>query len=52
MPNPLRLGVIGLGRRWRRRYRPALQDLADSFTVVGLYDQVQVRAEREAQALG
>jgi myo-inositol 2-dehydrogenase/D-chiro-inositol 1-dehydrogenase len=52
MLEPLRLGVIGLGRRWRRRYKPALRTLADSFVVRGLYDQIQMRAQREARRLG
>src|SRR5436305_1819015 len=48
----MRLGVIGLGRRWRRRYRPALRALRGRFTVELLCDEVQARAGREARALG
>jgi predicted dehydrogenase len=51
MTNPLRVGVIGLGRRWRKRYRPALRALHDRFRVHALYDQVQQRALLEAQRL-
>lgn len=51
MENPLRIGVIGLGRRWRRRYKPALRDLSDCFQVRAVYDQVHERAEREARSL-
>src|SRR4051812_28464770 len=45
---PLRLGVIGLGRRWRRRYRPALAGLKDLFQVVAVTDHVQQRAAQES----
>jgi predicted dehydrogenase len=45
---PLRLGVIGLGRRWQRRYQPALRALKSLFRVVAVIDQVQQRAAREA----
>jgi predicted dehydrogenase len=48
----LRVGVIGLGRRWRRRYEPALRALRDRFRVCAVCDQVQVRAQREARRLG
>jgi predicted dehydrogenase len=48
----LRVGVIGLGRRWRRRYEPALRALRERFRVCAVYDQVQVRAQREARKLG
>lgn len=51
MEGPLRIGVIGLGRRWRRRYGPALRQLPDCFRVRAVYDQVRHRAEREARAL-
>src|SRR6266478_2001490 len=51
MTNPLRVGVIGLGRRWRKRYRPALLALHDCFRVHALYDQVQQRALGEAERL-
>jgi predicted dehydrogenase len=51
MGDPLRIGVIGLGRRWRRRYGPALRDLPDCFQVRAVYDQVRHRAEQEARSL-
>ena len=51
MTTPLRIGVIGLGRRWRRRYQSALLALPARFTVQALYDQVAQRAEQEAQQL-
>ncbi len=47
----LGVGVIGLGRRWRR-YRPALLRLADRFAVRAVCDQVARRAEVEAKGLG
>lgn len=52
MNAPLRLGVIGLGARWRQYYRPALQALQDRFTVSALHDQVQHLATQEARRLG
>lgn len=52
MKNPLRLGVIGLGRNWRRRYRVALRAMPERFKVQAVYDQVRGRAERAAAALG
>jgi predicted dehydrogenase len=51
MERPLRIAVIGLGRHWRRRYRPALQAMPDCFQVRAVYDQVQERAERESRLL-
>jgi predicted dehydrogenase len=50
-PQPLGVGVIGLGRHWRR-YRPALLALPKHFAVRVLCDQVPRRAEREARQLG
>ena len=44
----LRLGVIGLGRAWDTRHRPALERLGDRVEVTTLYDQVTRRAEIEA----
>src|SRR5689334_21945707 len=52
MTQPLRVGVIGLGGRWQRRYKPALNALKRHFEVRALCDQVQHRAEREARLLG
>lgn len=52
MRDPLRIGAIGLGRHWRRRFRPALQAMPDRFAVRAVYDAIRVRAEREARSLG
>jgi len=52
MRNPLQVGIIGLGSRWRRRYRRALQTLGKSFEVRAVCDQVRERADREARRLG
>lgn len=52
MTQPLRVGVIGLGGRWRTRYQPALRSLRNRFEVRAVCDQVQHRAEREAHQLG
>ncbi len=46
----LRVGVIGLGRRWRR-YRPILARLRDHIEVRTVCDQVARRAEIEARRL-
>ncbi len=40
MGQRLGVGVIGLGRRWRRRYEPALRALADLFAVAAVCDPV------------
>jgi predicted dehydrogenase len=47
----LRVGVIGLGRLWEARHKPALAKLADRFQVTAVYDQVARRAATEAAAL-
>lgn len=52
MSKLLRVGVIGLGSRWRLRYRPALLHLRDQFAVRAVCDQVRRRAVREARRLG
>src|SRR5258707_14026128 len=52
MTQPLRVGVIGLGGRWKKRYKPALQALKNRVDVRAVCDQVQQRAEREASELG
>ncbi len=52
MPTKLRVGVVGLGRLWEVRYKPALARLRDRFEVVAVYDQVPRRAEIEAGQLG
>src|SRR5438270_187051 len=51
MSTRLRVGVIGLGRRWRR-YRRALEALRKRVTVRAVCDQVARRAEAEARRLG
>jgi predicted dehydrogenase len=48
----LRVGVIGLGRLWETRHKPALIRLRDRFQVTAVYDQVMRRAELEAGQLG
>jgi predicted dehydrogenase len=52
MTNPLRVGVIGLGPRWRRQYRPALGSLREQFEISAVCDQVHERAARAAKRLG
>jgi predicted dehydrogenase len=47
----LRLGVIGLGQRWRR-YRPILARLHEHVEVRAVCDQILGRAERESARLG
>jgi predicted dehydrogenase len=51
MARRLRVGIIGLGRRWRR-YRLVLARLGDDFQVRAVCDHVALRAEAEARALG
>ena len=51
-PQRLKVGVVGLGRLWEARHKPAFQRLADQFRVVAVYDQVHRRAEFEARSLG
>jgi hypothetical protein len=46
----LRVGIIGLGRRWPR-YRRALQALRGQLEVRAVCDQVVARAERQARRL-
>jgi predicted dehydrogenase len=48
----MQVGVIGLGRHWQTRYKPALRALGDRFHVRLVCDQVQQRALREARQLG
>jgi predicted dehydrogenase len=54
MARRLRVGVIGLGQRWRRHYRAALLGLCgdDRPRVRAVFDPRPRRAEREARALG
>lgn len=51
MANPLRVGVIGLGPRWRSRYRRALLTLRDLFQVRALCDATRAKATKEARRL-
>jgi predicted dehydrogenase len=44
--------VIGLGRLWEARHKPALARLHDRFEVTAVYDQVHRRAEVEAAHQG
>ncbi|GIW88703.1 MAG: hypothetical protein KatS3mg108_3027 [Isosphaeraceae bacterium] len=48
----IRVGVVGLGRLWESRHKPALARLRDRYEVVSVYDQVGRRAEIEARQLG
>ena len=48
---PLAVGVIGLGRRWRTCYQPALRALAERFQVIALCDQAAEQAHQEARRL-
>jgi predicted dehydrogenase len=48
----LRVGLVGLGRAWEVRHRPALRALADRFEVRAVCDQVAVRAEQAAREFG
>ncbi len=48
----LRVGIVGLGRLWEARHKPALAKLKDRFVVVAVYDQVARRAEIEANQIG
>jgi predicted dehydrogenase len=51
MTNPVRVGVIGLGPLWHKRYKPALAALHGRFRVSALYDQVEHHALAEAKRL-
>jgi predicted dehydrogenase len=48
----LGVGIIGLGRLWEVRHKPAFARMADRFRVAAVYDQVARRAEIEATSLG
>lgn len=52
MTPPLRVGVIGLGDRWQKRYKPALGALKARFDIRALGDQGHQCAETEAAQLG
>jgi predicted dehydrogenase len=45
----LRVGLVGLGKAWEVRHRPALRALADRFEVRAVCEQVGVRAEQAAR---
>lgn len=44
--------MIGLGRLWEARHKPALARMADRFRIASVYDHVGRRAEIEARSLG
>lgn len=48
----LGIGVVGLGRLWEARHKPALARLAGRVEVRAVYDQVARRAAIEAAQLG
>ncbi|WP_435006273.1 Gfo/Idh/MocA family protein [Tundrisphaera lichenicola] len=48
----LKVGVVGLGRLWEARHKPALAKLKDRFQVTAVYDQVARRAELESVQFG
>ncbi len=45
----LRVGVVGLGKTWENRHRPALRALSDRFEVRAFCEQVSHRAEQAAR---
>jgi predicted dehydrogenase len=47
----LGVGIVGLGWRWRKRYRPALHALRDQFAIRAICAARYDRAEREARRL-
>ncbi len=48
----LRVGLVGLGKGWEVRHRPALRALADRFEVRAICEQVAHRAEQAARDFG
>ena len=48
----LGVGVIGLGRLWEARHKPAFARMGDRFRVAAVYDQVARRAATEASQVG
>jgi predicted dehydrogenase len=52
MAERLRVGVIGLGRRWQTHYRPALAALRDRFAIRAVTDPCARRAADAARAIG
>ncbi len=51
-PRRLRIGVIGLGRLWEARHKPALARMTDRFRISAVYDQVIRQAELAANVHG
>ncbi len=51
MRKRLRVGIIGLGRRWSHRYAPALAALSELFQITAVYDPIPQRASVEAARL-
>ncbi len=45
----LRLGIVGLGQGWQKRYRPALRALSDRFEVRAFCEAVAHRARQAAR---
>lgn len=45
----LRVGLVGLGKAWEVRHRPALRALADKFEVRAVCEEVGLRAARVAE---
>src|SRR3954454_2359258 len=52
MADRLRVGVVGLGRRWANRSRPALHALRDRMTVRAVTDPCPARAVAAGRQLG
>jgi predicted dehydrogenase len=52
MDKRIGIGIIGMGQRWRKHFRPALEALSGRFVVQAVCDQRQVLAEQEAHQLG
>lgn len=48
---PVRLGIIGLGKLWETRHRPSLERMRDKFRVVAVHDQVLERGRRTASLI-
>jgi predicted dehydrogenase len=52
MPEQLRIGVIGTGRRWATHYRPALHALRERIAIRAVTDPCPRRAADAAQDIG
>lgn len=48
----LQIGIIGLGRRWRKTYLPILRKLEELFRITAVCDALPEGALQEAQHLG